>query len=377
MATTFPQGSGQWNEVGAKSMTLEVLKARSRKTLARMARQRGVSGWHSMTKPELVRALIRVVRASRAAATSKNGAASSRTEKRRTPARASNGSNGKAHGELLPPRSRDLCTIEIRDSNSSRRNYLDTSACDAHWMKAEWDLSRDSIRRAESRLAADWHGAIPVLRLLEVKTSDQNSGNETHVRDVVIEAGVNTWYVNVPADARTYRMQIGYRTAKGTFFSLAKSNCCSMPILNANVRAESEPQSNGHAAGAASGRGNGQKPSGRLARPLGFSSLAHFGPAASDERKKGDFSLKLDTEMIVHGSTSPGSVLAVHGEPVELRDDGSFTLRVHLPEGRQVIAFTAMSPRGSERRMVVLGMERNTKELERQYFDGGNAEGHE
>ncbi len=70
-------------------------------------------------------------------------------------------------------------------------------------------------------------------------------------------------------------------------------------------------------------------------------------------------------------------MLTVQGDPVELRDDGSFTIRVNQPEGRQVVAFTALSPRGSERRMIVLGVERNTKELERQYFDGGHPEGHD
>ena len=66
----------------------------------------------------------------------------------------------------------------------------------------------------------------------------------------------------------------------------------------------------------------------------------------------------------------------MQGDPVDLREDGSFTIRVNQPEGRQVIAFTALSPRGSERRMIILGIERNTKELERQYFDGGHPDGH-
>ena len=52
---------------------------------------------------------------------------------------------------------------------------------------------------------------------------------------MLIEAGVNTWYVHVPPEARTYRLHIGYRTQKGTFFALAKSNVCSMPVLNANL----------------------------------------------------------------------------------------------------------------------------------------------
>jgi hypothetical protein len=41
-------------------MTSETLNLRSRKILAGMAKRHGVAGWHSMTKPELVRALLRM-----------------------------------------------------------------------------------------------------------------------------------------------------------------------------------------------------------------------------------------------------------------------------------------------------------------------------
>jgi hypothetical protein len=363
-------------------MTSEALKAQSRKNLASMARRRGITRWHSMTKPELVRALLRI-------ASSKREAASpSRRSGRQSLAVARNGhkkhgkrvlKNGHSNGQVLTLRDRDLCTSEIDDRHiTGRKNYIDATVCDAHWIRAQWDLTRDSIRRAESRLGVDWHTAVPALRLLEVAADDVNSVSEVRIKDVLIEAGVNTWYVHVPPEARTYRLHIGYRTHKGVFFALAKSNVCAMPVLNANVSTSKNGHQagNGHAAGDKA-QANGAKPDGRLGRPLGFSSLSHFGPAATEEREKGEFSFRLDTELIVHGSTRPGSMLTVQGDPVELRDDGSFTIRVNQPEGRQVVAFTALSPRGSERRMIVLGIERNTKELERQYFDGGHPDGGE
>jgi hypothetical protein len=286
--------------------------------------------------------------------------------------------NGHLNGHVRPLRDRDLCTTEVDDRHiSGRKNYIDAVVCDAHWIRAQWDLTRDSIRRAETRLSVEWHTAVPALRLFEVATDDVNSVSEVRVKDVLIEAGVNTWYVHVPPDARTYRLHIGYRTQQGAFFALAKSNVCAMPVLNANLAPSKTGHHGGNGHAAATKAENGESsPDGRLGRPLGFSSLSHFGPAATEEREKGEFSFKLDTELIVHGSTRPGSMLTVQGDAVELRDDGSFTIRVNQPEGRQVVAFTALSPRGSERRMIVLGIERNTKELERQYFDGGHPEGH-
>lgn len=353
-----------------------------------MARRRGIDGWHSMTKEELVRALMRLKRAKPSPKVARR-ARSAPATRRRTTIRngASARRKGKINGHLIAVRNRDLCTTEIEDRYpKGRTNYIDATICDGHWLRAEWDLTRDSIRRAESRLAAEWHRAVPVLRLLEVVVDDTSATADRFVKDVLIEAGVNTWYVNVPGEARTFRLHIGYRTTSGTFFAIAKSNVCAMPVLNVNMPAPSngkaatngKPGSNGHVTGEHHGgqhRETNDNPQTRLGRPLGFSSLAHFGPAATEEREKGAFTFKLDTELIVHGSTRPGSCLAVQGDPVELRDDGSFTIRVNQPEGRQVMAFTAMSPSGNERRMIVLAVERNTKELERQYFDGGHPEG--
>ncbi|HLJ12507.1 MAG TPA: DUF4912 domain-containing protein [Planctomycetaceae bacterium] len=357
-------------------MTSEALKSRSRKILAGMAKRNGISRWHSMTKAELVRALVRITQSKAPANRVARRPASARMNQSRNGRKTAKAgrTNGAANGHSVPPRSRDLCTTEVDDRHiTGRRNFIDATVCDAHWIRAQWDLTRDTIRRAETRLGTDWHTAVPALRLFEVATDDVNSVSELRVKDVLIDAGVNTWYVHVPPESRTYRLHIGYRTKAGTFFALAKSNVCSMPMLNAHLAAN---QTARNQSGAQHADAKEDKPDGRLGRPLGFSSLSHFGPAATEEREKGEFSFKLDTELIVHGSTRPGSMLAVQGDPVELRDDGSFTIRVNQPEGRQVIAFTALSPRGSERRMIVLGIERNTKELERQYFDGGHPEGH-
>jgi hypothetical protein len=366
-------------------MTLEALKSRPRKILAGMARRHGIVRWHSMTKPELVRALFRLSQTKRPAAIrpgtrSRVTVVASRPSRRKVGKRAQkNGhSNGHSNGHVLPLRDRDLCTTEVDDRHvTGRKNYIDATVCDANWIRLQWDLTRDTIRRAEIRLGTDWHTAVPVLRVFEVAADDVNSVSEVRVKDVLIEAGVNTWYVHVPPESRTYRLHIGYRTQVGLFFALAKSNVCAMPVLNAKVAGQENGNhaANGHST-EKKAETNGAKPDGRLGRPLGFSSLSHFGPAATEERERGEFSFKLETELVVHGTTRPGSMLAVQGEPVELRDDGSFTIRVNQPEGRQVVAFTAMSPRGSERRMIVLGVERNTKELERQYFDGGHPEDH-
>ena len=63
-------------------------------------------------------------------------------------------------------------------------------------------------------------------------------------------------------------------------------------------------------------------------------------------------------------TTEPGARVTVHGEPVKLRPDGTFTMRFSLPNCRQVIPATASSADGLEQRTVVLAVERNTKAME-------------
>lgn len=345
-------------------MTSDALKARTRKALSALARRHGISRWHSMTKPELVRALLRVTaaRSSPGGSQRPNGvrAGAAKRAQRRQAASARDGR-------------RDLATSAVADLNGTgRHNYLDAQPCGDQWVRLQWDLTRDSILRAQARLGAAWHDSRPVVRVFS-HTSDEASIGQRMLKDVPLEAGHNTWFVHVPAGPSRFRFHIGYKSAAGTFFAVAKSNVCQMPRLAESAAAQHNGKSRGAADGSAAGPGDDDPP--RLGRPLGFSTLSHFGPGASQARRSGVFTFRLETELIIHGTTLPGSQLAVQGEPVELRDDGSFTLRVMQPEGRQVIAFTALDPRGHERRMVVLGVERNTKELERQYFDGGHADG--
>ena len=72
----------------------------------------------------------------------------------------------------------------------------------------------------------------------------------------------------------------------------------------------------------------------------------------------------MDAELIVYGVSDPHAHVTLQGEPVPLRPDGSFTVRMALPDRRQVIPVIASSPDGVEQRTIILAVERNTKVLE-------------
>jgi hypothetical protein len=72
----------------------------------------------------------------------------------------------------------------------------------------------------------------------------------------------------------------------------------------------------------------------------------------------------MDVELVVYGSTVPDGYLTLNGEPVKLRSDGSFALRVPFPDRRQVLPAVACSRDGSQQRTIVVAVERNTKVME-------------
>jgi hypothetical protein len=83
--------------------------------------------------------------------------------------------------------------------------------------------------------------------------------------------------------------------------------------------------------------------------------------------------LRLHAELIVHGSTDPHAELKLLGDRIPVSRDGTFSHRFSLPDGRQVIDAVVTTRNGCHQRTIVMGIERNTKELEPQWFDEINA----
>ena len=74
---------------------------------------------------------------------------------------------------------------------------------------------------------------------------------------------------------------------------------------------------------------------------------------------------RVETEMLIHGTTHPDAQVTLQGGPIKLRPDGSFSVRVDLPNRRQVIPLVACTKDGTSQRTIVLAVERNTKSWNR------------
>ena len=103
---------------------------------------------------------------------------------------------------------------------------------------------------------------------------------------------------------------------------------------------------------------------------MGSPMITSFGSGAFGGGRRRQFWFQLDAELIVYGATEPNAKVTLQGEPVQLRPDGTFTMRFSLPDSRQIIPATAASNDGVEERTIVLAVERNTKALEPMVHDG-------
>jgi len=380
-------------------MTAQTLRSRSLKDLADMARKRGVNGWHSMRKDQLVKALVhsankrapvpklngkKVMPVSRSGSVKSNGTA-------RAPSSSRNGRTNTAARPTQNPRI--VKRIEQARVRLMRAKILATDQNDGgsgvpakdrlvvmvrgpYWLHAYWELTPSGIVRAQAALGELWHAAKPVLRLIQVSSPGASTASERVLRDITIHGGVKNWYIDVVNPPETYRTEIGYLAANGRFFSLALSNTVTTPASGSSEQSDnhwSDVVENCDKIYAMSG---GYSPEvntnelqevleERLRRPVGSSLSNRYGGGVEMlVPRDRALRFKVEAEMIIHGSTHPDAQVTLQGAPIKLRPDGTFSVRLDLPNRRQVIPLVAGTKDGASQRTIVVAVERNTKAME-------------
>lgn len=247
---------------------------------------------------------------------------------------------------------------------------------DPFWLQASWDVSRRAIERARASMAEHWHTAKPILRLLTIGGTGSTNASETVDRDIEVHGGVRNWYIEIKTSPGTFRVLLGYLASNGRFHELSRSNIVTTPAPGSADAVDGNwadiAQDCEHIF-ALSGGYNPEHESkelqemfeDRLKRPMGSPQLTQFGGGAEAPlKRKKEFQFDIDAEMILFGVTHLDAYVTLGGEPVKIREDGSFSVRLPLPDRRQVLPAVASSRDGSEQRTIVIAVERNTKVME-------------
>ena len=369
-------------------ITAAKLKTRTVKDLAAMAKRKGVRGWHSMRKDQLVRALARLARADASKVCSKGEPAAKKAS-----AKSASGATKKSHPSLPAPKprsprierslerirtklaeSKDLAFRSENDGNGRAKDRLVVMVRDSFWLHAYWELSRRTVDRARAAMGQHWHGAKPILRVSEVVRDGTTNTAKRTVRDIEIHGGVDNWYIDVSDPPKSYQLDVGYLASDGKFFSLARSNSVSTPPAGAarsvddNWAGVAEDYDRVYAMSGGYSEHSDNRDlkelfEERMHRPMGSPMATRFGPGAG-RKGRNEFDFEVDAALIVFGVTDPNAHVTLKGQPVRLRPDGSFYVQFTLPDRRQVLPVVASSGDGVQQQTIVLAVERNTKIME-------------
>lgn len=243
---------------------------------------------------------------------------------------------------------------------------------DPYWLHATWCLRRKTVERAKIGMGQYWFSAKPMLRITVLNDGDAGTGGRfRHLRDMLIHGHVNHWFIPVSDPPATYVVELGYYCPiQKKFFPLLKSNVISTPQVRSALRYEKSAevawmtvcgiQPAKLPSWSPKNHNLYKRWSDKTNKTLAAdsSTLKVETPEVAQE----ELPLRVTTEMVVYGSTTPDSQVTLDSEWVAVQPDGTFMMRINVPEqGRQMMTIDSTNHNGS--RKMVLTVERTTQLL--------------
>lgn len=257
-----------------------------------------------------------------------------------------------------------------RDETIIPQRYYDNKLVlmtrDPYWCYAYWDITTELLAQKGGEIKPEWGNCSLVLRVYDITDVDFNGNNAHKFQDIIVTGDANNWYINVWEAGRSYVVDIGFKTEKGQFIVIARSNTVEAPRDSMSNIVDEEWMlvddyfdeilrlSGG-------GRiGGSERLHGSLEHNLFSEAVSSFSSLTGGAKTEKGFFLVVDTELILYGATEKDAHLKVKGEPVKLSPDGSFSLRFHLPDSTMEMSVEAISADASERIEVKITVIKNT-----------------
>lgn len=241
---------------------------------------------------------------------------------------------------------------------------------DPWWIHAYWEINGSTYERLKNELRDEFYRAKRIFRVYDVSQIIFDGKNAHRFFDIQINEGTNNWYIDTGGPGRSWCADLGLLLTDGRFIMIVRSNTVYTPIEGPSWIMDEEwmiPEDMfarlygiGFGLGRSSPVGKGWQE--RVKRELlsspGISSVASPVKKVPGERK---FWMVVNTELIVYGATEPDAKVYVQGRQVNLRHDGTFTMRFALPNGKQVIPVKAISSDNKEERAITPIVNKETK----------------
>lgn len=247
---------------------------------------------------------------------------------------------------------------------------------DPYWLHAYWEVTQESIERAREQLGERWEGHRWILRVHTYAEGNIQAG--AGLFDIDVRPDARNWYFRVPQPDSSYEGMIGVLTRDGTFYPFARSNRVRTPrdtasdvtdVQWATTREEFEKiyaLSGGHTGSGSTSGEIGEEARRRSEEAYFSGMLGSMGSGSMGAPKHRGFWFQVNTELILYGATEPGAKVQVQGRTIELRPDGTFTLRFQLPDGVQDLPCVATSSDGISEKTITPVVRRQTSSSERE-----------
>lgn len=255
---------------------------------------------------------------------------------------------------------------------------------DPHWMFTYWEITEATAKEIKSKHGEDiFNRSQAVIRMHEL-SSPQHPESSIRTIDIGVSLEAKNWYLRADKQNSSWFVELGLKTADGKFILLARSNVITLPEGSVSTQMDEkwayikeEMDKIWEAAGGGKiGMGSlemvkmlAQRGGWELLSQLsswkgGISSgisSPHQRPLQQGERElQRGFWLMADCELILYGATEPTATLSVQGKPIELKPDGTFSLRFALPAGKLELPVKAVSGDRAEERAIQISVERTT-----------------
>ncbi|MDD3345440.1 MAG: DUF4912 domain-containing protein [Candidatus Omnitrophica bacterium] len=238
---------------------------------------------------------------------------------------------------------------------------------DPRWLHTYWEIRNNTLEELKGRLGEEFYRAKKILRVYDVTNIIFNGSNANSFFDIQYNDFATSWYIDTAGPGRSWCVDLGLMLTDGRFITILRSNVVQTPLDCPSWITDEEWMIPDDIFARLYGMGFGlgrSSPVGgawqeRVKQGL-FSSGISSSPVKK-EAKPRSFWLKVDCELIVYGATEPDAKVTVQGQPVNLRPDGTFTLRYYLPDSRQVIPVRAVSGDKIEERVITPIVTRETR----------------
>jgi hypothetical protein len=218
---------------------------------------------------------------------------------------------------------------------------------DPRWIFTYWKISSGQYDDLKKTFGSAWSDCKTILRVY----NHSGGAGKIVFFDIEIPDDSDNWYINVSQKSK-YSIGLGIISPEGVYKEIAVSNIIETPPEGVSEYSDEEwavPDSTFNQILTASGDlrekfGSEEHLKARTSAAANSETTSSFSNAEINSARSSQPSIKI--ELVVYGTSGDASRISLLGKEIETNEDGSFSIRMTLPEGKLELPIKLVSPDG-------------------------------